>query len=160
MKKMFFVSILIIAACLCAFAQDEKNMAAGLGAENNMNARKMFAGGLVLSFDYNLPVSATPLAVGFAVSGSNNFNDTTVMEFAALFRWYFPGKEHQGWFAQAEAGYSLISEEGNNNLPLPVLAGLRTGYRLPLGSSFFVEPCARFGYSFFFGVGVTSGMRF
>jgi len=160
MKKIFFMFILILAVCLCAFAQNEKKMAASLGVEWNMNTREMFAGGLVLSFDYNLPVSAAPLALGLAVSGNYNFDDTMIIEFVTFFRWYFLGKGHKGWFAQAEIGYSLIKEEGNDNLPLPISAGLRAGYRFPLGSLFFVEPFGRLGYSYLFGVGVTGGLRF
>jgi len=153
---------MILTVCLYAFTQDENKMAVSLGAELNMNTREMFAGGLVLSFDYNLPVSVAPFAAGLAVTSSFNFKNTAVVEFAALFRWYFLDKGHDGWFAQAEAGYSLISENRKQKLPLPlpVLAGLRIGNRLPLGSSFYAEPYARFGYSFFFGLGVMGGMRF
>jgi len=160
MKKAVFVSALILAVYIHVSAQEEKKMAAGLGAELNMNSREMFAGGLALSFDYNLPVSSYPSAVGFTVTCSYNFKDTNVAEFAAFFRWYLQEEGHQGWFIQAEAGYTLISEEGDGNLPLPFLAGLRTGYRLPLGASFFAEPYVRFGYSFLFGIGVIGGMRF
>jgi len=160
MKKAAFVSVLILAVCVNVFAQEEKKMAAGLGAELNMNSCEMFAGALALSFDYNLLISSSPSAVGFIVTGSYNLKDTRVMEFAAFFRWYFNEERHQGWFTQMEAGYSLISEEGDGHLPSPFLAGLRAGYRLPLGSSFFAEPYARFGYSFFWGLGVIGGMRF
>jgi len=160
MKKMVLTFVLTLAVCLCVFAQEIKKIAAGLGAEVNVNSRELFAGGIAFNFDYNLPVSAAPLAVGFSVTGSYNFKDTAVAEFAALFRWYFQNKGHNGWFAQAEAGYSLISVDRGRNLPFPVLAGVRTGYRLPLGSSFYVEPYARFGYSFLLGIGVLGGVRF
>ena len=153
---------MILAVCLYAFTQDENKMAVSLGAELNMNTREMFAGGFVLSFDYNLPVSVAPFAAGLAVTSSLNFKNTAVVEFAALLRWYFRNTGHDGWFAQADAGFCLISEKRKKKLPLPspVLAGIRTGYRLPLSSSFYMEPYARIGYSFFIGVGVTGGLRF
>jgi len=161
MKKGVSAVVLVAAVCLCVSAQEEKKIAAGIGAELNMNTRELFAGGLALSFDYNLPVSLAPLAVGFTVTCSNNFRGTTVAEFAALFRWYFQGKEHQDWFAQAETGYSLISERREKqNLPLPFLTGLRIGHRKLIGKSFYMEPYAGLGYSFFLRGGVIAGMRF
>jgi hypothetical protein len=163
MKRIVLVSVLIFAVCFCAFAQDEKKISVGLGAEGNMNAREMFAGAYVLGFDYNLPTSRVPFAMGITTATSYNFNETIVTELAALLRWYIPGRGHRGLFVQTEAGYNMIFEdgyEGDEKLPLPFVAGLRVGYRLRLGSSFFLEPYARGGYSFFFGAGLIGGFVF
>jgi len=160
MKKMVFISVLFLGIALCVLAQEEKKIAAGFGVEWSMNARETSAVGFALSFDYNLPISKSAFATGFTVIGNVNFTDTVVLEFTALFRWYFLGKGYTGWFAQADAGISFISEDGNKKLPAPVSIGVRTGYRLPLVSSFFVEPYVRIGYSFLFGIGVIGGMRF
>jgi len=110
--------VLILAVCLRAFAQEEKKMAADLGMEWNGNSRNTVVAGLAFSLDYNLPVSAVPLAIGFAVTSSNNFGlSEKVVEFAALFRWYFEEKTHTGFFLQTEAGYSLIFDNSGKNLP-------------------------------------------
>jgi hypothetical protein len=103
-KKSIIIITLILINSLCAFAQDEqgeKKAAVNLGLEWNMNARENFAGGAVIGFDINLPYS---LAIGLTVTYSNNFSGISVIEPAALFRWYFLGNGHTGFFAQADAG--------------------------------------------------------
>ena len=151
---------------LYVFAQDGKNESAnhngqgvkkaavGLGAEFNMNSRYNFAGGVVIGFDFNL---SRAFAVGFTVTGSSNFSGIAVIEPAALFRWYVFGNS-AGLFVQADAGAYLILEDGELT-PL-FLGGLRGGFRLPLGSTFFIEPYGRVGYPFVFGVGASAGIRF
>jgi len=138
--------------------QGEKQFAAGLGLEWNMNSRHNFGLGFPVSFDYNLPVDAAPFAVGITFITSINFSDATVLEPSAFFRWYFLGGGHTGFFAQADIGAYLIFEDGDF-YPL-FLGGLRGGYRLPLGSMFYVEPYGRIGYPFAFGIGATAGIRF
>jgi hypothetical protein len=134
------------------FAQ-EKKAAIGIGPEWNMNARENFAGGAALSFNYNLPHS---LAIGAGITASTNFDGFTVLEPTALFRWYFLGG-YSGFFAQADVGCFLYFEDGET---APMFdGGIRGGFRLPLGSSFYIEPYGRIGYPFAFGVGVLGGIR-
>jgi hypothetical protein len=138
-----------------AFAQNDTKMAAGLGLEWNMSSHKGYAAGAGLGFDYNL---FRFFAVGLSVTASHNFTAFTAIEPAAMFRWYFWGKNHTGFFAQADAGVYLYME---NEQTIPVfLGGLRTGFRLPLGQFFYIEPYGRAGYPFVFGIGITAGMRF
>jgi len=120
-----------------------------------MNSRENFAAGLVFGFDFNLGSS---FATGFNVTGSANFSGIVVLERAAMFRWYFLGRNHLGWFAQADAGTYLVFED--DNVKPMFLGGLHCGIRLPLGASFFVEPFGRVGYPFMFGVGAVAGVRF
>jgi len=160
MKKMVLAFVLLLSVFVCVFAQEEKKMAAGLGTEWNGNSRDLIAVGLAFNFDYNLPISAAPLAMGFMVTGSDNFTGTRAVEFAAFFRWYFEEKAHNGLFLQAEAGASLIFDNSGNNIPLPVLAGLRIGYRKLQDQSYYIEPYASIGYSFFLRGGVIGGIRF
>jgi len=119
-----------------------------------MNSRYNFAGGAVLGFDINLPHS---LALGLTVTYSNNFSGISVIEPAALFRWYILGSS-AGLFLQADAGAYLVLEDGEL-IPL-FMGGLRGGFRLLLGESFFIEPYGRVGYPFVFGIGVIAGIRF
>jgi len=154
----------ILSAGLCAFAQEgqsAKKGAVGLGLEWNMHSYENFAGGAVLGLDFNLPHS---FALGLTVTYSNNFSGLSVVEPAALLRWYVIVKDHTGFFVQADAGTFLVFDEGeliSSTFPLPFfLGGLRVGYRIPIGSSFFIEPYGRGGYPFLFGIGVTAGVRF
>lgn len=120
-----------------------------------MNSRKNFAAGAVFGFDYNMGSS---FAIGINLTASSNFSGITVIEPAAMFRWYFSDGTHTGWFIQADTGVSLVLEDGEVS-PL-FLGGLRGGLRLPLGDMFFAEPFGRVGYPFMFGVGVLAGVRF
>jgi len=159
-----YVALLFIVLLLInqtGFAQDNDNgsvISAGIGPEVNMNSREGFAGGLSLCIDYQLPVSAAQLAVGVIAVGSSNFSDTTVLEVGGMLRWYFLGAEQTGLFAQADLGVHLITEQEESVTLFE--AGLRAGFRMPLGDSFYIEPYGRFGYPYFMGAGVLAGMRF
>jgi hypothetical protein len=151
--KSFLFTILFLIFTTVSFAQ-EKKAAIGIGPEWNMNSRENFAGGAIISFDYNLPHS---FALGLSVTASSNFSGITVIEPAALFRWYFLGG-YGGFFVQADAGAYLVLEDGE--LTPMFLGGLRGGFRLPLGSSFYLEPYGRIGYPFAFGIGAIAGVKF
>jgi hypothetical protein len=144
---------LIFALSVNLYAQ-EKKASLGIGAEWNMNSRENFAGGAIISFDYALPHS---LALGLNVTASSNFSGIAVIEPAALFRWYFLGG-YNGFFFQADGGAYLIFED--EELKTMFLGGLRGGFRLPLKSSFYLEPYGRIGYPFAFGIGVLTGIKF
>jgi len=158
MMKRLFVFALILSCASGIFAQNEtpdNNVAMGIGPEFNMNSRYNFAMGGVFGFDANLPHS---LALGFTFTASYNFNGITVVEPAVLFRWYFLGTGHKGFFAQADMGGYLIFEDGD--IKPMVLGGLRGGYRFTPASHFYLEPYGRLGYPFAFGIGVMAGLRF
>jgi len=100
-KKSLFILILFTAA-VCVFAQDEGENSAksgrfaiSIGPEFNMNSRENFAGGLVLGFDVSF---GSAFAAGATVTASYNFSEIFVLEPSALFRWYFLGKKHSGFF--------------------------------------------------------------
>ena len=140
-----------------AFAQDEYPASLGLGVEWNMNSRLNFAGGAALGLDFNL---SQAFALGFTVTGSYNFFGIAVVEPAALFRWYIPRNDSTGFFLQADVGAFLIFEEAETSQWVMVMGGLRTGYRIPLDLTWYIEPYVRAGYPFAFGVGVMTGVRF
>jgi hypothetical protein len=153
MKKVLLCTIAALALGMNLYAQ-EPIMAVGFGLEWNMNSRQNFAGGAVLGFDYSFMQS---FAAGLTITASSNFGGITVIEPVAMFRWYFLGSGHNGFFAQAELGAYLILEDG---LTIMFDGGLRAGFRLPLGQRFYVEPYGRLGYPFAYGLGVMAGMRF
>jgi hypothetical protein len=164
MKRIsFFVLLLCIVGNL--FAQEMevneqeeagvKKAAVSLGPEWNMNSRENFAMGAVIAFDYSLGSS---FAVGLNTTVSSNFFGITVVEPAALFRWYFLGSDHNGWFVQADAGAYLVLED--SDITTLFMGGLRGGFRLPFGDTFFIEPFGRIGYPFAFGFGILAGIKF
>ncbi|MCL2721851.1 MAG: hypothetical protein FWD47_11005 [Treponema sp.] len=155
MKKIFLFILMIFMLVLCIFAEDKQKSATGAGLELNMNSRENFAVGAVINFDYKLGSS---FAAGINLTASNNFSGIIVIEPAAMFRFYFLGNNHAGWFVQTDAGAYLVLED--DDLTPMFLGGLRAGLRLPLGSKFFAEPFGRIGYPFVFGVGVLAGIRF
>jgi len=160
MLKRLCTFALILSCSYGIFAQTGTNngdnkVALGIGPEWNMDSRANFAMGAVFGFDVNLPKS---LALGFTVTGSNNFGGISVLEPAALFRWYFLGTGHTGFFIQADLGAFLIFEDGD--ITPMFLGGLRGGYRFALMPHFYVEPFGRIGYPFAFGIGAIAGLKF
>jgi len=159
LKKSIILICIILLLSQAGFAQENPQhvISLGFGPEINMNARHNFAGGLTLSADYQLPISANQFAAGLIISGSHNFSDTGVMETIGMFRWYFMGDDYTGFFAQADVGIHFITEE--HAPPVLFHVGVRAGYRIPLTDMFYIEPYGRFGYPYFLGLGVLAGMR-
>jgi hypothetical protein len=158
MKKYIILTALVFALCVNLYAQEqeqEKKAALGIGAEWNMNSRENYAGGVVLAFDYALPHS---LALGLNVTASSNFSGITVIEPAALFRWYLLGG-YNGFFLQADCGAYMVLED-DEEFTAMFLGGLRGGFRIPFESNLYIEPYGRIGYPFAFGIGVLVGFKF
>ena len=154
MKKWILLVLFFSGIYLCAHAQ-EKKMSVGLGAEWNMASRHNFSGGAALNFLYNLPGSS---ALGLSFTGSMNFNNIYVLEPTFLVRHYFSQDKHSGFFMQFDAGAFIAFEE--KGITPMIKSGLACGYRIPLGSFFYIEPYGRAGYPFAFGLGAMAGICF
>ena len=153
-RKTIFIAVFIAITGLPVFALGESgDMGFGGGMEMNMNSSENFAGAAVLGFNYNLPLPS--FTAGITAGISLDFSTGRAIEFAPFFRWYVLGG-YSGIFAQADVGFSFITES-EENFPR-FLGGLRGGYRMPLGDKFFVEPYVRAGYPFAFGIGVIGGL--
>jgi hypothetical protein len=121
--------------------------------EANMNARRgaAGAGGLAVGFG-----DGTAFGGKFLFSG--NGGPLTVAEAAFFFRCYLPSfRGRRGFFAQAEAGGSVIHEKGR--WPGDFCGGLVLGWRFLFGDRWFLEPYVRAGYPFIAGGGVGAGLR-
>ncbi|MCL2094030.1 MAG: hypothetical protein FWH12_07535 [Treponema sp.] len=155
MKKLLIVLLFLIIILPAAFSQD-RLMSAGFGLEWNMNSHHNFAGGAVASFDYAL---LPYLALGLSVTGSSNFNGTSVLEPTVHGRFYvFENCWGHKFFAQYDLGAFLLME---NQSTRPLLDfGFRGGMRAPLGTTFYLEPFGRWGYPFAFSLGLMAGNRF
>ena len=164
MKKRFF-AVLLLFCCLASYAQEKKGwekstdiknpLAAGLGLEWNMDSRSYFAGGAAFSFDFKLPCF---FAVGFTATGSTNFSDFKSLELTGLLRNYVQWNAYSGLFLQIDVGSFIIFENGDVSPMVEI--GARAGFRIPLGSVFYVEPYGRIGVPFAFGLGVMAGINF
>jgi len=166
MKKIFLFTAMLFILSFVLFAEDGgqtgTKAAIGISPEWNLNSRDSLAAGAVLAVDFNVSSS---FALGANATVSSDFSDITVIEPAAMFRWYLLSKEHAGSFAagnglflQADVGAYLVLE--NDEVTPLFLGGLRTGVRLPFGNTFFIEPYGRIGYPFIFGFGFLTGIRF
>ena len=166
LKIVLFIIPFLFISALSVFAEDEipetdnSRTALGIGLEWNMNSPSRYAGGALLAFDFDLTPAIT---LGINSTFSTNFFGYTVIEPAAMFRWYFLNwskidKKFAGFFLQADAGAFVIIE--SKGVSVKPLGGLRGGFRFPLGSMFYVEPYGRVGYPFMFGVGAAAGIRF
>ncbi|MCL2831553.1 MAG: hypothetical protein FWD78_00145 [Treponema sp.] len=160
LKQLLLITLILNISIGGIFAQNntkkaDYGAAMGIGPEWNMDSRYNFAMGGVFGLDINLPNS---LAFGLTITGSTNFNGIKVVEPAGLFRWYFMGNGHTGFFAQADLGAFVIFENGN--ITPMYLGGIRGGYRFSLSQVFYAEPYGRIGYPFAFGIGAMAGFKF
>lgn len=166
-RKVMLLSLALLMLTAGMYAQESAfggdggttRIAVSVGPEWNMNARENFAAAAMMSADYNLPFS---FAAGLNFAVSSNFQNITIVEPAAMFRWYFlrdkfVGHDHSGFFAQADLGISMVVEQDGAS-PM-FMGGLRGGFRLPLTELFYVEPYGRIGYPFAFGIGALAGVR-
>jgi hypothetical protein len=119
-----------------------------------MNARHLFSLGVILGAEYTLQPSLTAGVKGVF---SYNFNEITVLEPGAFFRWYFLYPKAGSIFLQTDIGASFIFAD--SRLYIRPLGGISGGIRIPL-KKIFLEPQGRLGYPFAFGLGVTCGISF
>ena len=146
--------ILFFSICVPLISQDRK-MSTGLGAEWNMNARSNFAGGAASGFLFNLPGNS---AIGITVTASTVFWGFEIIEPTFLVRYYFQKMPYSGFYGQFDFGPFFYIEDGASNYYFEL--GVRAGYRLLLGSLFYIEPYGRLGFPLAFGIGASMGVRF
>lgn len=142
------------------FKRPEKNrdlylalFAEGLGYSRYSVA---FGGGLAFGGSFNNK------GLGITMLYAQDAEKFIFLEALAHFRLYFlRSKINTGLFLQAEGGIVLFAREkfeGADNFS--PAAGLCAGWRFPLGTRWYIEPCVRGGYPYIFGAGVSGGIRF
>jgi hypothetical protein len=154
MRRFFGLSLLFVVLAGTLSAREAERFALGFGIEGNSNTRDGMAMGESLYFSYEIIKN---LEAGVTFGVNHNFQNMTVLEPAAMGRWYFFELPKNKFFAQADLGASLILEDGTLT-PL-FLGGLTLGARFPLGP-WYLEPYARGGYPFIWGAGLKAGYRF
>ncbi|MCL2834345.1 MAG: hypothetical protein FWD78_14325 [Treponema sp.] len=128
-----------------AYALDD--FFAGIGPDINGHGRQDFAvgGDLLFGMDLN-PQFSAGLRAGFY----HDLYEVFSMEPQAFFRYNLPFVK--GLFVQAEAGCVVYLDYGST---YPAFSGgLSAGWRLPISGNFYVEPAARFGYPYMWGINI------
>jgi len=141
--------------------EKHRDLYAGLLAEvlgyTRYNAA--FGGGISFGGSFN------GMGLGINLLYAQDTEGYISMEALAHFRYYFSFLTHAevntGLFLQAEGGAVLFAykKPAITGYWSPVV-GLAAGWRFPLSARWYIEPRIRGGYPYYFGVGVSGGMRF
>ena len=150
-------------------AQDDEGYKWGVnaGIEMNMNSGNHFELHNIAALGFGIHTGGEYNINDMFAAGLNlnfSFSDFFAFEAAGFFRWYFlRGMPKaigflRNIFAQADLG--LWAGNDIHSEAVKFLGGVSAGIRFKLPGNFYIEPYARFGYPFLFGVGVTAGYRF
>jgi hypothetical protein len=131
----------------------------GLGGDIALYSETELGYGVAINFGYG-----SGSMIGFKAAFFFFEEDMNALELDLLLRFYIFGKNaYQGPFIQLIAGAYLVNYLDEFAIPSSagsVNAGLSFGWRFILSNRFFVEPALRAGYPYFFGAGVSAGIRF
>jgi len=135
----------------------------GIGGETSFYNASGLAYGGSFALGYGSGSSVGLKASFFSAGG-----EYTVLEVDLLLRFYTSERNtYEGHFIELTAGASLINNSENFlgffEFPskIGVLnAGFGTGWRFLFNNILFVEPSIRFGYPYFVGLSVSTGVRF
>jgi len=133
----------------------------GLYTGTAMYSAESFSIGGGLELAYGKGISIGLKAVYFADISSLS----DVLEICFLLRFYLFGiQSNSGLFLQANAGQAVFFRRENGpSIPAQwglVSAGLNAGWRFLLGRSFYLEPVIGGGYPYFWGAGMSTGLKF
>jgi len=153
MKQFLAACLLLLAGLFSAANVSALDGAfAGIGAEANGYSREGTAAGAMLSLGADLNQR---FAAGVRATFSHNFDTIAAVEPLAFFRYRLPFLA--GPFVQAEAGASVFLEDGDAYTAFS--GGICAGWRLAIGSNFYIEPSVRGGFPFAWGAGLTAGYK-
>jgi len=170
MSKKILISLLMITAFVGhAAAQDDEGYKWGVnaGVEMNMNSGNHYELHNIAALGFGIHTGGEYNIYDMFAAGLNlnfSFSDFFAFEAAGFFRWYFLRglPKATGFlrniFAQADLG--LWAGNDIHSEAVKFLGGASAGVRFKLPGNFYIEPYARFGYPFLFGVGATAGYRF
>ena len=156
-KKAFFLMLML---CVTSglFALD--SIFTGVGVEINGHTRNGMAvgGGLLFGLDLDQQHS-----MGLRTSFFHNLATVSCLETNILIRYYIPQASglfgfDGGLFAQAELGLIVFFEYGK---VFPAFSGgAAAGWRINMGTFWFIEPTIRVGYPHMWGLNLMTGPRF
>ena len=115
-----------------------------------------YGGGITVGGSYN------GMGFGLHLLYAQDAENFVFFEVLGHFRWYFAQiKDNNGLFVQLEGGVVFYSYERFDTLDnILASAGLRAGWRIPLGEKWFIEPSIRGGYPYLIGAGFYAGIKF
>jgi hypothetical protein len=151
MKHLFIICLLCTAGGLYA----QNTMFVGAGLEANANTREGAAMGVSVASAVDLNLFKQLFSAGLKLGFSLNMDTISTLETSALFRYYLP-LPISGFFVQADLGGAFFFE-GDRSFPA-FLGGLTAGWRYDVGNTWYIEPFARGGYPFIWGVGIQAGI--
>jgi hypothetical protein len=128
-------------------------LAEGLGYTRYSAA---FGGGIMFGNSFNNK------GIGISLLYAQDAENFIFLEALAHFRLYLlRAQNNTGLFLQAEGGIvSFAYEKLEFTGHFAPSAGLCAGWRFPLGTRWYMEPCIRGGYPYILGAGLSAGMRF
>jgi hypothetical protein len=142
----FFAFFLIATGGLSAL----DTIYAGLGLEVNENSRNSIAAAGILSFGLELDRA---FDAGAKIGYSYGADALSSLELQGVFRYKIP---FGGPFLQAELGYVVFNYE--NKTYGAFLGGLAFGWRFLFAEKWYLEPVARLGYPYIWGLGLSAGI--
>ena len=171
--KIFYAFFLLLA--FSAFAQNTPGVEASAtpGAEAAAPRQELFfiaplAEAAGYSYDSVAYVGGLTIgagsgtAIGIKLLYFTDPENFVFMELLVFLRFYFFGTQAStGPFLQLIGGPVIYADNslapsGYGNFS----AGLGAGWRIPLGSHFYIEPAIRAGYPYIVGGGISTGVRF
>jgi len=158
--KNLFIFCLMFCITGALFASDDisdniNGIFASAGAEINANSREGTALGGVLNLGVDF---FRQFAGGLRLTFSHNLDETSSIEPQAFFRYYLPLSFDTGvFFIQADIGAAIFFED-NESYPA-FSGGLTIGWRYEIIENIYVEPHVRMGYPFFWGAGISAGIK-
>jgi len=168
-KKILIALLMITAFAGHAAAQDDEGYIWGVnaGAEMNMNSGNHYELHNIAALGFGVHTGGEYNISDIFAAGLNlnfSFSDLFAFEAAGFFRWYFLRglPKEAGFFRNifAQADLGVWAGNDSHSEAVKFLGGTSAGIRFKLPVNFYIEPYARFGYPFLFGVGVTAGYRF
>jgi hypothetical protein len=119
------------------------------------------------------PVFGIGVAVGYGDGVSFGFKGIyfwdisdkfSVLELSLLVRFYpLNMTGHSGMFIQINGGQLIVFQNDKQVVPSElgtISVGLGVGWRLVIGSNFYLEPAVSVGYPYFLTAGLSVGVRF
>ena len=154
MKKLCVLLLLFSAGSL--YALDSVFGSSGIETNGNTREGAALGGSLTIGLDVN-----DILAAGIKAAFSSNLDTITSLEPTGFFRFYFSRFLQVPLgvlFVQAELGTSLFFED-EETYPA-FYGGLAAGWRYNVWEGLYLEPLARFGYPYAWGISLSVGYKF
>ncbi|MDR0908460.1 MAG: hypothetical protein LBM77_01725 [Spirochaetaceae bacterium] len=114
-----------------------------------------FGGGALVDFRFT-----NALTAGLKVNIFDDFNGVLALEIEPLFRWYIASVGFADFFAQADAGITIITVNSQAYNKVSFAGGLTAGARINIWKGLYVDPFVSFQYPKMMSFGMYVGYSF